>query len=520
MSRIEELTREIASHAQRKQLSAALSVYETIKRENLQPSAYTFSALINANVTSGKTEAAQALLAEMVSAGFAPNTVVYTTLLKGHCAAGDLTAARGVLEEMARQKPPVRPDARTLNTYMRGCVRVGDLAAARWAFGMLGSWRLAPQESAVVAHGRLLAQGLVLDDLRGALTKVVEKAAAPVSHRPTSTANPCMFWERGRCDRGLNCHFYHDPSVRQADAQQVEAAARDTELELSVQLAHAAALLGRRNACKHALKRAATIQEQVSGVSYHQGARGGELGEGNRHVHFRREELGRDAALIGEYLKASLRKRMLKRGPPPLGPRLCRLFIFSSRICDDDDGDETATREAVAGALVRALRRTAGLKQAKLLGLAKNRTVRKRMLKQVSGDGRLRWRAIFKHETAADAPPAAAAPPSAADLPIKLELASGTGDWVVAQAQADAGKAAWAALELRHDRVYGIFSRMVLKQVPNLCVIGGDAGRVLRTNLPPSSVSHAFVNFPEPPSGWQGGWQGDEASNIAEHSRA
>ena len=57
----------------------------------------------------------------------------------------------------------------------------------------------------------------------------------------------------------------------------MEAAARDTELELSVQLAHAAALLGRRNACKHALKRAATIQEQVSGVSYHQGARGGEL---------------------------------------------------------------------------------------------------------------------------------------------------------------------------------------------------------------------------------------------------
>ena len=95
---------------------------------------------------------------------------------------------------------------------------------------------------------------------------------------------------------------------------------------------------------------------------------------------------------------------------------------------------------------------------------------------QVTRHGRLRWRSIFKPEATRAAP---APVQAAADLPIKLEIASGTGDWVVAQAQADVGKAAWAALELRHDRVYGIFSRMVLKQVPNLCVIGGDAGAAL-----------------------------------------
>ena len=52
-----------------------------------------------------------------------------------------------------------------------------------------------------------------------------------------------MFWERGRCDRGLQCSFYHDPSIKQTNAQTTDAAMRDVELELSVHLAHAAALL-------------------------------------------------------------------------------------------------------------------------------------------------------------------------------------------------------------------------------------------------------------------------------------
>ena len=37
------------------------------------------------------------------------------------------------------------------------------------------------------------------------------------------------------------------------------------------------------------------------------------------------------------------------------------------------------------------------------------------------------------------------APPPPLELPVKLELASGTGDWVAAQAAADAGAANWVA---------------------------------------------------------------------------
>jgi len=228
-ARVEALTRELSSYAQSKQLDAALEAFATIEREGLRPTAYTYSALINAHVVSADLAGAQRALASMEAAGYSPNIIVFTTLLKGHCANHDLAAARELLESMGRAKPPIRPDARTLNTFMRGCVRVGDLAAARWAFGMLGMWQLTPSETSIVALGRLLSQGLELGALRTVVAEQAARASAPVAHRPTRTANPCLFWERGRCERGLNCKFYHDPSVAQSDAHVLEAAQRDTE---------------------------------------------------------------------------------------------------------------------------------------------------------------------------------------------------------------------------------------------------------------------------------------------------
>ena len=44
---------------------------------------------------------------------------------------------------------------------------------------------------------------------------------------------------------------------------------------------------------------------------------------------------------------------------------------------------------------------------------------------------------------------------------------------------------------------------VMLQRVPNLCVMGGDAHAIVRSHLRPCSVSHVFINFPEPPSGYQ-----------------
>ena len=54
--------------------------------------------------------------------------VRYTTLLKGHLAAGDLTSAWSIIDQML--EAGAVPDLRTLNTFLRGCVKLGALKDA------------------------------------------------------------------------------------------------------------------------------------------------------------------------------------------------------------------------------------------------------------------------------------------------------------------------------------------------------------------------------------------------------
>ena len=156
-----------------------------------------------------------------------------------------------------------------------------------------------------------------------------------------------MFWERGRCDRGASCHFYHDPAIKQNDARQVEAAQRDAELELTMQLAHAAALLGRRNACKNALARAEELQKAADAAqddAWNTPAASSaddrdELRYGTGlHAGFRRGELRREAERIGEYLntmlpkadKSEKKRRRRRRAKPSLRRGWMRTFAAAS----------------------------------------------------------------------------------------------------------------------------------------------------------------------------------------------
>jgi hypothetical protein len=81
-------------------------------------------------------------------------------------------------------------------------------------------------------------------------------------------------------------------------------------------------------------------------------------------------------------------------------------------------------------------------------------------------------------------------------LPLKLEICSGAGEWACAQALKDSGNANWVTLELRHDRVYSTFSRAILGCVTNLCMLGGDAMKILPYRIPSESISALFVNHP------------------------
>eukprot|EP00913_Durusdinium_trenchii_P004308 g3995.t1 len=83
-------------------------------------------------------------------------------------------------------------------------------------------------------------------------------------------------------------------------------------------------------------------------------------------------------------------------------------------------------------------------------------------------------------------------------MSFSLRLGAGSGEWVAAQAEADR-QCNWVALELMRDRAHSILRRASLQGLRKLCILSGDALQMLRHLVPSTSVSHVFVNFPEPP---------------------
>jgi pentatricopeptide repeat protein len=99
--------------------------------------------------------------------------------------------------------------------------------------------------------------------------------------------------------------------------------------------------------------------------------------------------------------------------------------------------------------------------------------------------------------------------------PIHIELGAGFGDWVVRQARHDPSRN-YVAVELRADRVAQIFSKATLdgvKPLENVCVVGSECGSFLSDRVKKGSVSTVFANFPEPPTQSFGG-NGGELKSI------
>lgn len=69
--------------------------------------------------------------------------------------------------------------------------------------------------------------------------------------------------------------------------------------------------------------------------------------------------------------------------------------------------------------------------------------MRTHISKCMSKKGRMLWHRIFRQRGEGEAKAELSL------LPVKLEICSGNGDWVAAQARADAGRANWVALELK-----------------------------------------------------------------------
>jgi hypothetical protein len=100
--------------------------------------------------------------------------------------------------------------------------------------------QVVPDDSSHKYMARLLSQGLRLEPIEAVLASVTEAQAGDTRR----FLPPCMFWAQGRCDRGVNCKFYHSPQIAQEGEAERAVERADIVAELNLSLAHAAALLG------------------------------------------------------------------------------------------------------------------------------------------------------------------------------------------------------------------------------------------------------------------------------------
>ena len=258
-----DATSNIQHFARVKQLSKATQTFRNlVKNQRVNPSVYTYCALLNAYANAGRTKDIEIILRRMVTEtkykeeeeeeeeeekgkedaiirpDCKPNVVAFTMLLKSYLIECDARSAVKLIESMASTSKVssedgdndisqcargVGIDSRALNTFYRVCLRTGDVSSAiQWTGTKVDdvldgtSKLLLAKMYAQSFRQDLLKQEIdsmqtsIDDCLNGRGVKDGLKNGVKERQAPT-----CLFWKNGECQRGKMCKFYHDPNVKQ-----------------------------------------------------------------------------------------------------------------------------------------------------------------------------------------------------------------------------------------------------------------------------------------------------------------
>ena len=128
----------ISTAAKDKNLSHALEQWESIETNRLKPTAYTYCAMVNAFVRCGQLSRAEEFVKKMEGAiplsgatrdGF---MITYTALLKGYFMSSAFDRSHVLFGKVLSMSPV---GSRTLDTYLRGCLRTGAFEEGLAAYG-------------------------------------------------------------------------------------------------------------------------------------------------------------------------------------------------------------------------------------------------------------------------------------------------------------------------------------------------------------------------------------------------
>eukprot|EP01132_Coremiostelium_polycephalum_P004914 gene4914-6125_t len=89
---------------------------------------------------------------------------------------------------------------------------------------------------------------------------------------------------------------------------------------------------------------------------------------------------------------------------------------------------------------------------------------------------------------------------------LKMEICSGHGHWITEKAAQESIDTDWISVEIRYDRIFQIWSKMVLESIDNLSIIGGEAYSSIKNTIPNDILDEVYINYPNPPV-WEGAFR-------------
>ena len=517
------INKEIAEFAKRKQLNHATRKFKYALKHGLSPDVHTFTNMINACVRCHELKKGKEILSTMVSSGIAANIVTYTTLLRGFAENGEITNMVSLLYDIA--ETDVELNERSLNTFLRGCVRVGDVTTGWRIFCIIAGNEEGEEEEeeeeereTMIARSDILKLfssvepnassyemiiSLLAQDLRvGEALEVMEYMLKRESSKQSLSAggrgltagdNPCMYLAL------TTAAVLADDLIKASEwctvcRQQLK---NNAGAEL-------------RESMKSKFMRISNNEDEEFIVNATAESKSTKL-----FLAHRRQEIDLDLQLLEEYIRVETLKDVIENSaevhPAIIGISRFLYFGYDGygdlvdwRINNSSRRNDERTKAPYVG-FFDSLRCKFGIERL----LQSHFQDWKAMLLKVEAltqtyidhdSNCINLSAIFDGMLAHprnDEP--IFSEKRSSNLPIKMEICAGNGEWVVAQAMEDREKANWVAIELRADRAYKIYSRAVLERcVSNMAILCGEAESIL-ARVENSSVSQIFINHPEPP---------------------
>jgi len=543
---------EITKHARRKELYQAMKLYENVYSQGYANS-HTFSSAINANVRCGNIEGAEKVFEQMKSTkGIKLDVISCTTLMKGYCSEGNITNSLKLFKDMDNRN--LLPNVRTINTFLRGCVMTGNIDEAdNIIVKMQKDYKITPDVSSWEYLLTLQCQSLRLDK------------ALPIIGRLKSDSN--MIWGLGAmnvsiaraasilgewkiCTKALqsakdsfkkeeeleliekqnefiknNDDFddidYNDKTIKSNGKQEVTGGKKAWNNDKIDSQNRMESLELFREHKREELRQEIVLLETFIKSRMNNNDTNNLLKSINYLQPYFRKALSFDPigctlkkessidAIVSELLQSVQIKFGLNSCLKPLIPSDVyeNIFLKKKKANDKFKNKNKKKRKSEGSSNSEVSSESDELIARNILQCQSSSHLAifsKALKMSFTDNGFINFSNLFgtiKESDDFDNTNNFEIIPST--QPIKMEIASGAGEWAVSQALADP-TSNWITLELRHDRVYQTFLRAICSGASNISVMGGDALNILPTRIAPSSVHNVFVNHPEPPQ-QQGG---------------